>query len=154
MMNQPTSQLAASRFRGLIIIWLAQIASLVMLAVLALVLRPSSADDRAVSATTLVPLAVAALGALAAAFFLRARFASRAVFERRPDLVTTGHVVAFALCEACAIIGLVTRFVTGAPEAIYFFVAALVGFLLLFPRRAQIEAASSGGADQGFKTTL
>jgi uncharacterized membrane protein len=153
MMNQPTSQLAASRFRGLVIIWLAQIASLVLLSALAFVLRPSAAQDERVSAATLVALAGAALGALAAAFFLRARFASRAVFERRPDLVTTGHVIAFALCEACAVIGLVTRFVTGAPEAIYFFLAALVGFLLLFPRRAQIEAATTD-AGQGFKTTL
>ena len=153
MMNQPTSQLAASRFRGLIIIWLAQIASLVLLAVLSLVLRPSAASDERVPATTLVALAVAALGALAAAVVLRARFASRAVCERRPDLVTTGHVIAFALCEACGIIGLVTRFAAGAPEAIDFFVAALVGFLLLFPRRAQIEAASPGAGDS-FKTTL
>ncbi|MFN2597712.1 MAG: hypothetical protein ABR563_11060 [Pyrinomonadaceae bacterium] len=152
-MNQPTSQLAASRFRGLAIIWLAQIASLVMLSVLAFVLRPSATSDERVPATTLVALAVAALGALAAAFFLRARFASRAVFERRPDLVTTGHVIAFALCEACGVIGLVTRFATAAPEATYFFVAALVGFLLLFPRRAQIEAATTGGG-QDFKTTL
>ena len=153
MMNQPTSQLAASRFRGLIIIWLAQIASVVLLSVLALVLRPSSANDRAADTTTLVALAVPALAALAMAFFLRARFVSRATLERRPDLVTTGHVIAFALCEACAVIGLVMRFLTGAPEAIYFFLAALVGFLLLFPRRAQIEAASPD-AVQDFKTTL
>jgi hypothetical protein len=152
MMNQPTSQLAASRFRGLIIIWLAQIASLVMLSVLAFVLRPSSANEAA-DRTTLVALAVAALGALAVSFFVRARFVSRAVAERRPDLVTTGHVIAFALCEACAVIGLVARFMTGAVEAIYFFLAALVGFLLLFPRRAQIEAATPD-AGQDFETTL
>lgn len=152
MMNQSTPVRIGSRFRGLVIIWLAQISSLVLLSVLALVLRPSSANDGA-SSTTLAALAVPALGALAVSFFVRARFVSRAAVERRPDLVTTGHVIAFALCEACAVIGLVTRFMTGAFGALYFFLAALVGFLLLFPRRAQIEAASPD-IEQDFKTTL
>jgi hypothetical protein len=150
MMNRPTSRPADSRFRGLMIIWLAQVSSLAMLFLITILLRPSSgAGDPA----TLAALALPALGALALSFFIRARFASRAATERRPDLVTTGHVVAFALCEACAMLGLAVRFVTGASEAIYFFLAALVGFLLLFPRRAQIEAAS-GDAGRTFKTTL
>jgi cation transport ATPase len=151
MMNQPTQAREGARFRGLVIIWGAQVFSLVLLFTMMQVVKPATQGEA--NQTLLFVLAVLAITTFAFSFVLKAQIVSRAATEQRPDMVTTGYILAFALCEACAIFGMIARFSTGAREAIYFFVAALVGFLLHFPRRRHIDDASSGQS-QSFTTTL
>jgi F0F1-type ATP synthase membrane subunit c/vacuolar-type H+-ATPase subunit K len=102
-------------------------------------------DDR----TLLVALAAAALTSLAASFVVKGSLVGRAVAARRPDSVTRSYVVGFALCEACALCGLVAHFTTGARESVYFYAASALGFLLHFPRRRHVEEAA-GDAGQSF----
>jgi cation transport ATPase len=151
MMNQPSKSLADSRFRGLVLIWGVQLFSLALLFTVMQIVRPSLEIE--FNQTLLFTFAALALATFSASFVLKSQFVSRATTERRPDLVTTGYILAYALCEACAVLGIVARFATGAREAIYFFVAALVGFLLHFPRRRHIQDAT---VEQGqtFTTTL
>ena len=151
MMERPTQQLAGARFRGLLIIWAAQFISLLMFYGL---MRLTPAEDRAGDdRTLLLVLAAAALTTFAASFAVKAALLARAVAARRPDAVTSGYVVAFALCEACALMGLVAHFTTGARESLYFFAPAALGFLLHFPRRRHFEE-SAGAAGQSFDATL
>jgi F0F1-type ATP synthase membrane subunit c/vacuolar-type H+-ATPase subunit K len=155
MMNQPTRQPVASRFRGLVIIWGAQVFSLAILFLVALVV-PSPARGE-MNQTLLLALAAAGLACVGLSFVVKSILVARAAAERRADVVTTAYILAFALCEACAILGMVLRFATGAREGLYFFAAAALGFLLNFPRRRHVEDATG---DQGqtfdgtFKTTL
>jgi F0F1-type ATP synthase membrane subunit c/vacuolar-type H+-ATPase subunit K len=150
MMERPTQQLAGARFRGLIIIWVAQLFSLLLFYAL---VRLAPVQERAGDDRTLVlVLAAVALSAFAASLALKATLVARAVATRRPDAVMSGYVVAFALCEACAICGLVAHFTTGARESVYFFAPAALGFLLHFPRRRHFEE-SAGDAGQGFGAT-
>ncbi|MCA1629333.1 MAG: hypothetical protein LC785_12445 [Acidobacteria bacterium] len=151
MMERPTQQLAGARFRGLTIIWGAQFFSLLMFYGLT---RLAPVGERAGGDRTL-PLALAAIAltAFAASFFVKSMLVARAVATRRPEAVTSGYIVAFALCEACALMGLVAHFTTGAREAIYFFAAAALGFLLHFPRRRHFEE-SAGDAGQNFDAII
>lgn len=57
-------------------------------------------------------------------------------------LVQQALIIAFAMCEACAILGLVQHFVTGNREYYFLFLLAAVGFMLHFPRRHHLVAAS------------
>jgi cation transport ATPase len=147
MMNQPSKSLADSRFRGLVLIWGAQLFSLALLFTMMQIVRTSLEIE--FNQTLLFTFAALALATFSASFVLKSQFVSRATTERRPDLVTTGYILAFALCEACAIFGFAARFTTGSYKAIYFFVAAALGFLLHFPRRRHVEDAT---VEQGQNT--
>lgn len=151
MMERPTQQLAGARFRGLLIIWGAQFFSLLMFYGL---MRLTPVDERAGDDHTLLfVLAAVALTTFAASFVVKALLIARAVATRRPDAVTSAYVVAFALCEACAIMGLVAHFTTGARESIYFYGAAALGFLLHLPRQRHFEE-SAGDTGQSFTASL
>ncbi|MDT7542140.1 MAG: hypothetical protein QOE33_2044 [Acidobacteriota bacterium] len=151
MMNPPKQGQAGSRFRGLVFLWVVQVLSLAVLLTIMQFIKLSTQGGP--NQSLLVVFVALALTVFSLSFVLKAQFISRAMTQHRPDLVTTGYVLAFALCEACAILGIVARITSGAHESIYFVAAALVGFLLHFPRRQHVDDASS---DQGqsFPTTL
>ncbi len=150
MMNQPTTQRTGARFRGLVILWGAQLASQ---ALLFLVMRLAVADSEGGDQTLLVALAVAGFSTVSVSFFAKPRLLARAAQLQRPDMVTSAYVLAFALCESCALMGVLARFITGARESFYFFIPSALGLLLHFPRRGDIDNAS-GGEGETFKTTL
>lgn len=151
MMNQPTTQLAASRYRGLVLIWCAQMFALALLFVVAFVV--STTVHASAGETVFVALAAAGMSFVGLSFVVKSVFAARAITQHRPDLVTTAYVLAFMLCEACAILGVVAHFITGARESLYFFAPSALGFLLNFPRRRHVEDAT-GEQGQTYKTTL
>ncbi len=150
MMNQPTTQRAGARFRGLVILWGAQ---LVSQALFFLVMRLAVSDRGGGDQTLLVALAVAGFSTVSVSFFLKPRLLARAAQLRRPDMVTSAYVVAFALCESCALMGVLARFMTGARASFYFFIPSALGLLLHFPRRRDIDDASGDGG-RTFTTTL
>lgn len=161
MMERPTQQLAGARFRVLMIIWVAQFFTLLI--PYGLMRLTPAGDSERDHRTLLLALAAVALTTFAASFVVKARLVARAVATRRPDAVTSGYVVAFSLCEACALLGLVAHFTTGARdsiyflttgarESIYFYALAVLGFLLHFPRRRHFEE-SAGDAGQSFTAT-
>jgi hypothetical protein len=151
MMKQPTPVRIGSRFRGLVIIWAAQLLTLIAPFVLLHFVKPLTQVEP--NQSLLLVFAALALTAFSFSFILKSQFISRAVAQQRPDLVTSGYVLAFVLCEACALLGLAAHFATGARESIYFLAPAVIGFLLHFPRRRHIDDAS-GGQEQSFTTTL
>jgi F0F1-type ATP synthase membrane subunit c/vacuolar-type H+-ATPase subunit K len=146
----PTQAQSGARYRGLIIIWGAQIASQVLLFLLA---RLAVADREGGDQTLLLVLAAVGLSTASLSFVLKPTMLARAAQQRRPEMVTTAYILAFALCESCALFGLVARFATGARESFYFFIPSALGLLLHFPRRRHLYD-SAGDAPQTFKTTF
>lgn len=143
MNGTPAKASADSRYRGALIIWGAQVSALVMFFVLTRIVG-READAGGDNRFLLLALAVAALMAFALSFVLKAKLISQAAAQGRPDLATSAYVIAFALCEAAAIFGVVAHFVTGAPESLYFFVPAALGLALHFPRRMNFEDPTRG----------
>jgi hypothetical protein len=153
MNENPTTTLTGARHRGLILIWGAQVVSLLFLLLLTrLVGAGGGAGGKR---TLLIALAATGLSSVALSFAVKPRLIAQASRERRPDLVTTGYVLAFTLCEACALFGLIAHFVTGARESLYLFAPAALGLALHFPRRRHLEAVPEGeGGGANFKSTL
>jgi hypothetical protein len=87
------------------------------------------------------PLLLVSLISLFFSFLLRKRFFVRAANEQRADMIQTGVIIGFALCEAAAILGLVAIFLTGNALSFVILAVAATGILLHFPRREQLLGA-------------
>ena len=144
MNGRPVKPLGESRYRGALVIWGAQVMALVMFFALTRIVGREADADAADNRVLLLVLAAAALMAFALSFVLKAKLISQAAAQGRPDLATSAYVLAFALCEAAALFGLVAHFVTGAPESLYFFIPAALGLALHFPRRMNFEDPTRG----------
>ena len=143
---------ATARRRGLLIIWGAQAFALVVFFVVARVIRPvSNADGNHMLAWMLGAVGFASF---LLSFLVKRKLLARAVAERRFDLGTTAYVVAFAMCEATAILGFVAYIVTGLSYALHSFIIAALGLCLHFPTQGALDVIGAGDAGAKFKTTL
>lgn len=154
MMNERPIRLPAeARRRGLLLIWGAQLLSLVILFSLTYVVRPQSARDG--NHTLGWAFGMVGFMTFLLSFLIKRKLLTQAAAERRLDLGTTAYVVAFAMCELTAILGFVAYVITGLSYTLHSFVIAAAGMLLHFPARGALEGIepnSTTGAD--FKTTL
>ena len=140
-----------ARYRGLLFIWVAQFMSLAMFLLMTrLVEIPFKGG-----ADNLLQWSFGVLSgaAVTLSFPLKFKLLQRAINEQRPDYVTTAYVIAFALCELPALLGLAEHFIRGVPNYLLFILTA-AGFLLHFPRRQHLLAASTGRAAQDIKSTM
>lgn len=83
---------------------------------------------------------------VALSFLMKQKFAARAL-ETRDEMQSavrfqTACIIAWALCEAAGLFGIMSRVITGSPYFYLPFVIAGVGMLLHFPRREQLLAAT------------
>src|SRR2546423_7697178 len=152
MMNQqPTLNKAAARYRGLLVIWGMQLVTLlVFVALTRFVEVTARPGDDALRVQIFLALGGAAF---TLSFVLRYMLLKRAVVTQRPDVATTAYVLAFALCELAAILGLMNYFLSGG-FLVWLFVLAAIGLLLHFPRRAHIEASMPGSTTQDFNNPM
>ncbi|MEP6924208.1 MAG: hypothetical protein ABI954_07070 [Pyrinomonadaceae bacterium] len=90
-------------------------------------------------------LAFLGLTTFALSFVLKTRFLKLASENRAVGLVQTGQVVAYALCEATSLFGLVAAFAFNFPLFFLWFIVGIVGVLLHFPRRDAFQAAAFTG---------
>jgi len=153
MNENPTRSPAEARRRGLLLIWGAQAFSLVLLFGLTYVVRPEANTD----GNHTLAWALGAVGFMSflLSFLIKRKLLSQAAAERRPDLGTTAHVIAFAMCEMTAILGFVAYLITGLPYALHSFIIATVGMLLHFPTRDALDRIeANGSASANFKSTL
>jgi hypothetical protein len=151
MEPKPVQAKPAARYRGLLVIWVMQFVTLIVFFALTRIIEVAARpNDEALRFQLFDVLGGASL---ALSFVVKRMLLRRAVVTQRPDVTTTAYVIAFALCELAAIMGLVNYLISGVPIVLLFVLAA-VGLLLHFPRRAHIEAATPGGPTQGFNSTL
>ena len=139
-----------ARHRTVVIIWGAQFAALFFFVLLTRLVRPE--EPPGPNPALLAGLGLAALTAFGASFALKAKLLAQSGAERSAARAQSAYVLAFALCEAAALFGVMAHFVTGAPEAAYFFALAALGLLLHFPRRRHFEDAA--GAAAGVNSTM
>lgn len=100
--------------------------------------EPGDAPSRllvaAITAAGVVPVVIS--------FVVKRKLLQRSVEKQDIGLVQQGLIIACALCEASALLGLVTHFVIGNREYYLLFLVAAAGIALHFPRREQLLAAS------------
>jgi heme/copper-type cytochrome/quinol oxidase subunit 1 len=78
-----------------------------------------------------------------ASLLIKQKLLSRSIEQRSEGLVQQAYVVAWALCETSALLGMLDFFVTANRFYYLPFLIALIGDVINFPRRQDVEAASS-----------
>ena len=72
---------------------------------------------------------------------IKKKFLARSVEEQRVELVQQGHIIAWAMSEVAALLGILDFFLTGNRYYYVLFLIAAIGQLLHFPRRQQVMDA-------------
>lgn len=129
------------QYRTLLILWAALLMSTVIYVFMTFFLaRPAAAENP----TLTIALYAMSFLMVVASFVMKSRFVSRSVDLQDMRLVRVGSVIAWAMCEAAALFGLIDFFVT---QDRYYIVVMAIGFLGILahmPRRSQLFAASGG----------
>ena len=152
MMNQPSKQPGAdagleARLRVMRILWGAFLMTIVLYVLVSVFAVPwqNAGEEGRDDPTLLLAFAVSGFMFVAASFVLKRHFYGHAVEESDPAKFQTGFIIAEALCEAAALLGLVGLFVTLNKYAYALFALGALGQLLHFPGRDQLAATYKKG---------
>ena len=96
------------------------------------------------SRSSLLIITLTALGTflVLASFAVKRKFLQRSIEQQDVNSVQRGLVIACAMCEVSALLGLLERLVIRNREYYLLFVIAAAGIAFHFPRRSQLEAAT------------
>lgn len=132
------------RYQTLIVLWFAQLMSIGMFFIFTVFAAPESGNEPGNPPSALLIVALTALGTflVIVSFAVKGKFLERSVENQDVSLVQKGLVIACAMCELSALLGLLERFVIGNREYYLLFLLAAAGTAFHFPRRSQLEAAS------------
>lgn len=92
--------------------------------------------------TVTLALLLVAVTAVIASYLIKQRFLAQAIAKQDMLLVQQGLIVAAAINEVAAMLGLLDYFLTANRYYYVFFIMAAIGALLNFPRRDHLLAAS------------
>lgn len=131
------------RYQTMLTLWFALLMSVVMYFVFVQIAAApiANAENRP---NSLLIVGITALGAVLVlvSFVVKRKLLERSLEKQDVLLVQKAMVIACALCEASALLGLLERFAFGNREYYLLFIFAAAGVLFHFPRRSQLEAAS------------
>lgn len=132
-----------TRYRTMLILWFALFMNIAVLFVFAMFMTPEVSDLPG-NATDYLSVVLLALGTLSviASFVVKKIFLTRSVNRQDLGLVQQGLIVACAMCEVSALLGLLGLLSTGTREYYILFLIAAGGEAAHFPRRDQLLAAS------------
>lgn len=146
MMNQNAEGAGVEkRLRTMRILWAVFLVTVGLLALVPYLALGDREEGDAVFAADFPAVYVflaAGLALVAASFVAKRSFFAKAERERRVEPVQTGLIIALALCEMAAQLGLAALFLLADSDAYYLFALAAVGQLLHFPRREPLLAAT------------
>ena len=124
--------------RVLFILWGALCMSVFLLFVMGQFAAPRVEGSRQLS-LILNCIAIVPVGL---SFLLKSRMLDQAVAQQKLDLVQSAYIIAWALSEMAALLGLMDRFLNGPRYYYLGFMFAALGLLLHFPRKQHLLDAS------------
>lgn len=99
-------------------------------------------SEKPANATLFLVLLAVAVTTTLISFVIKNNFLTRAAQKQQVQLVQQGYVVACALTEVAALLGLFDYFATGNPYYYVLFLIGALGMLLHFPRREHVLNAA------------
>ena len=128
------------RYRSMLILWIGQMLSIGVFFLLTQFVAVS--DDRAPN--NLLSFVIAAVGTFIAiiSFAVKGKLLQKSVENQDLALVQQASVVACALCEVPALLGVAERFILPGREYLLMFFLSAVTMALHFPRKLNLLAAS------------
>ena len=141
--NNPQTNIEA-RILTLRIIWMALLVSVVIYYVITFfVARPA---DVSPNPALSIGLICGAMFAILVSFLIKNRLLSKAEEQRHLGMVQQAYVVAWAITEVAALLGLLDFFTTADRYHHALFLMAAVGLLFHFPRRESVVNAAFRGS--------
>jgi Na+/citrate or Na+/malate symporter len=145
MNTQPTNQDKRpenidARMRTMRTLWFALLLSVVMYYVFSLVAeRPENPTP---NNTLSLALMVVAVSMVLVSFLVKNKLLNQAIDLQQTQRVQQAYIVALAICEVPALLGLLDFFITGNRYYYVLMIIAVCGQLLHFPRREHVENAA------------
>lgn len=132
------------RYQTLVVLWFALLMSIGMYFLLSVFVAPGVSNQPRTPTNSLLIVVLTALGTflVIVSFAVKGKLLERSVEKQDVSLVQKALVIACAMCEVCALLGLIEHFVIGNREYYLLFLIAAAGMAFHFPRRSQLEAAS------------
>lgn len=132
------------RYQTMIILWIALLMSIGIYFLVSVFARPEIQAESGNPRNSILTVVLTALGTflVIVSFAVKQKLLRRSVDQQDVNLVQKALVVACAMCEATALLGLIERFAVGNREYYLLFILAAAGIVLHFPQRSQLEAAS------------
>lgn len=138
-----------ARYRTLLILWIAQLMSIGVLYLVGTFFGPAPSTQSLSSPSALTfAFAAVAMILVILSFVVKGKLLARSVQEQKVELVQNALIVACAMCEGSALLGLVERFVARNSDYNLFFLLAVVGIALHFPKREQLLSATYKSTSQ------
>lgn len=139
------------RHQTLIGLWFALLMNIGVLFLFAFFLVPKINNETGSGRSSLLIFTLTALGTFLViiSFSVKGKILERAVEKQDINLLQKGLIIACALCEVSAVMGLLERFLTGNRESYLLFLIAIAGTAFHFPRREHLEAASYKTSSSG-----
>jgi hypothetical protein len=136
------------RYQTLVVLWFALLMSVAMYFLFSLIAPPIN-DQSANQPNSILVITLMLLGFLLVivSFAVKSKLLRRSVEKQDIGLVQKSLVVACAMCEVSALLGLMERFLIGYRYYYFLFLFSAVGIALHFPRRTQL--LNAGYRNQG-----
>ena len=132
------------RYQTLVVLWFALLMSIGMYFLFSVLVAPRVINEPGNPSRSLLIVALTALGTflVIASFAVKRKLLERSVEKQDVSLVQKSLVIACAMCEVSALLGLLEHFIIGNREYYLLFLLAAAGTALHFPRRIHLAAAS------------
>jgi predicted MFS family arabinose efflux permease len=136
------------KYQTLVVLWFGLLMSVAMYFLFSLI-APAINDQPDHQPNSILVITLMVLGFLLviASFAVKSKLLRRSVEEQDISLVQKSLVIACAMCEVSALLGLMERFLIGYRYYYFPFLFSAVGIGLHFPRRTQLQNA--GFRNQG-----
>lgn len=132
------------RYQTLLLLWFALFMSIGLYFVIAWFAGPpmTAETDTPRRSILIATLTAAGTFLVVISFAVKRKYLERSVERQDVSLVQKGLVLGCALCEVCALLGLLERFLVGNHDYFVLFIIAAIGTAIHFPRREQLTSAS------------
>ncbi|HEX5703359.1 MAG TPA: hypothetical protein VFX97_09200 [Pyrinomonadaceae bacterium] len=141
-MNDKAEPGVEQRHRNMLIIWAGILMVIPMYLVLIWINSVPPDPEKTTLSLMLIGLSIVPV---AISFLVKQKLLAKAADLHKLDLVQQAYVVAFVLCEAALLLGLITYFVTGSPYYVAAIAIGALGILLHFPRKQHLLDATFKG---------
>jgi hypothetical protein len=143
-LNQKAHSNVEARYPGMLVVWFGQLMSIGALVCFSLFFVPETSDIPGTSPGSLLRVVLTALGIffVVISFAVKRKLLKQSVEKQQINLVQKAFVIAVAMCEVSAILGVIERFLINHHDYYFLFVLAAAGTALHFPRREHLVAAS------------
>ena len=132
----------------MVVLWAALLMSQFLFALLILFTKPNLfgfppwGSLLGENATIVIVFALAAITSVAVSFVLRKQNVNKGVSTQNVGLIQTGLIMGCALSEVSSLLGVVLAFAFNYRYFFLWIALGVIGLLLHFPRRSDIEAAN------------